>query len=59
MRLLVTADFDPKYLEILSSTLESVVFDGWGKTGYLLTETELIEKLGKIDILVVGYEQIT
>ena len=59
MRLLVTAGFDPKYLEILSSTLGSVVFDGWGKTGYLLTETELIEKLGKIDILVVGYEQIT
>ncbi len=59
MKLLVTADFDPEYLEILSSTLESVIFDGWGKTGYLLTETELIEKLGEIDILIVGYEQIT
>ena len=40
MRLLVTADFDPEYLEILSSTLGSVGFDGWGKTGYLLTEAE-------------------
>jgi D-3-phosphoglycerate dehydrogenase / 2-oxoglutarate reductase len=59
MRLLVTADFDPEYLEILSSTLGRVVFDGWGKTGYLLTGAELIEKLGEIDILIVGYEQIT
>lgn len=59
MRLMVTADFDTEYLETLRSAMESVVFDGWGKTGYLLTETELIEKLAEMDILIVGYEQIT
>ena len=59
MRLLITSDFDQEYFDILSSSFESVSLDGWGKTGYMLTEDELIEKLDGIDVLIVGYEQIS
>ena len=59
MKLLITSDFDQEYFDILASSFESVSLDGWGKTGYMLTENELIEKLDGIDVLIVGYEQIT
>ena len=59
MNVLVTSDFDQEHFELLGSSFENVSFDGWGKTGYLLTEDELIEKLDGIDVLIVGYEQIT
>ncbi len=59
MKLLITSDFDQEHFDVLSSSFESVSLDGWGKTGYMLTEEELIEKLDGIDVLIVGYEQIS
>jgi D-3-phosphoglycerate dehydrogenase len=59
MKLLITSDFDQEHFQRLGSSFEDVSLDGWGKTGYLLTEDELIEKLDGVDVLIVGYEQIT
>jgi D-3-phosphoglycerate dehydrogenase len=54
----VTADFDERYLERLRDTAD-VRLGGWGVTGSVPPENELIDFLRGADVLVVAWEPIT
>lgn len=54
----VTADFDERYLGRLRETAD-VRFGGWGVTGRVPPEHELIDFLQGADVLVVAWESVT
>ena len=59
MKLLITSDFDQEHIEALRKMFSEVRLDGWGRTGYIMEEDDLINALQDIDVLIVGYEQVT
>jgi len=59
MNIFITADFSDDAVDRLKANGHAVQLGGWGATGELLSEDELIKGIGASDVLIVGYEPIT
>lgn len=59
MEIYICADFSQDGIEMLKVAGHTVRTGGWGFTGEILTEDELIREIGGADVLIVGYEEVS
>lgn len=59
MEIYICADFSQDGIETLKAAGHTVRTGGWGYTGEILTEDELIREIGNAEVLIVGYEEVT
>lgn len=59
MEIYICADFSEDAIAMLCAAGHSVRTGGWGFTGELLGEDELISEIGRAEALFVGYEEVT
>jgi len=59
MKIYITADFSEEAINRLRNEGHEVRVSGWGFTGEILNEDDLIKEIGDSEILIVGYESIT
>lgn len=58
MEIYICADFSQDGIETLRAAGHTVRTGGWGFTGKILEEEELIREIGSAQVLVVGYEEV-
>lgn len=59
MEIYICADFSQDGIEMLKVAGHTVRTGGWGYTGNILNEDELIREIGGAEVLIVGYEEVT
>ncbi len=59
MEIYICADFSQDGIETLKAAGHTVRTGGWGYTGEILGEDELIKEIGNAEVLIVGYEEVT
>lgn len=59
MEIYICADFSKDGIETLRAANHIVRTGGWGFTGEILNESDLIRDIGTADVLIVGYEEVT
>ena len=59
MEIYICADFSQDSIEMLRAAGHTVRTGGWGYTGNILDEDELIKEIGDAEVLFVGYEPVT
>lgn len=59
MEIYICADFSRDGIEMLKVAGHKVRTGGWGFTGSILNEDELISEIGSADVLIVGYEEVS
>ncbi|MDO5725597.1 MAG: 2-hydroxyacid dehydrogenase [Tissierellia bacterium] len=58
MKILITAEMDPKYVEEIKSNWD-VDIEGWSKEYRLMTEEEMQKLVPGYDVLITSYDEIT
>ena len=59
MEIYICADFSQDGIETLKAAGHTVRTGGWGYTGEILSEDDLIKEIGNAEVLIVGYEEVT
>ena len=59
MEIFICADFSEDAIAVLRAAGHTVRTGGWGFTGEILSEDELISEIGRAEVLFVGYEEVT
>ena len=59
MKIYICADFSQEGIELLKVAGHEVKTGGWGFTGSILGEDELIADIGDAGVLIVGYETVS
>jgi D-3-phosphoglycerate dehydrogenase len=59
LEIYICADFSQDGIELLKAAGHTVRTGGWGFTGDILNEDELIADIGNAEVFIVGYEEVT